>query len=249
MMTDAAAKFWYIGVFVLFTWLLRLPFIKGVLGEWWVNRALSRKLPKSQYQLFKNVTLPTDDGTTQIDHILLSPFGIFVIETKNMKGWIFGTERQARWTQKIYRHKSSFQNPLRQNYKHTETLRRILGLPKEVVYSVVIFTGQAEFKTDMPDNVGYIRDGLDFIRAQQDVIFSPEQLEQFALLLAENKLAGGLKTHFNHVRHVQGIIDKKDTENTGCPRCDSELVARKNRKTGESFVGCSSFPKCRYLRS
>jgi len=41
------------------------------------------------------LTLPDGEGsTTQIDHFLLSPYGLFVIETKNYKGWIFGSERQ-----------------------------------------------------------------------------------------------------------------------------------------------------------
>jgi len=45
-------------------------------------------LPKEQYTVLHNITLPTDDGTTQIDHIVVSRFGVFVVETKNMKGWI-----------------------------------------------------------------------------------------------------------------------------------------------------------------
>ncbi|NRA59808.1 MAG: NERD domain-containing protein [Psychrobium sp.] len=246
---EAAMHFWFIGVLVLLTWLLRLPCIKGMLGEWRVNRALSGELSQDTYQLFKNVTLPTKDGPTQIDHILLSPFGIFVVETKNMKGWIFGNERQSRWTQKIYRHKSSFQNPLRQNYKHTQTLCQLLDLDKEVVHSVIIFVGSATLKTAMPDNVGHLRQGLDYIRSKQTVLFSPEQVVQFAAILTSNKLSAGLGTHLNHVQHVKEIVSERENGKTSCPRCNSVLVERKNRKTGELFIGCSAFPKCRYLNN
>lgn len=68
------------------------------------------------------MTLDTPDGTTQIDHVFLSPFGVFVLETKNMRGWIFGSENQAQWTQQIFKQRFKFQNPTRQNYKHLKAL-------------------------------------------------------------------------------------------------------------------------------
>ncbi len=73
--------------------------------------------------MLNDLTLPDGEGaTTQIDHLLLSPFGVFVIETKNYKGWIFGSERQKQWTQKIYKKSFKFQNPIHQNYKHMKVL-------------------------------------------------------------------------------------------------------------------------------
>ena len=97
---------------------------------------------KSQtYHLIKNVTFPTEDGTTQIDHVIVSIYGIFVIETKNYKGWIFGREKQKEWTQQIYKTKNKFQNPLRQNYKHTKTLEKLLNLSDKEIYSVIVFIG------------------------------------------------------------------------------------------------------------
>ena len=99
------------------------------------------------------MTLPTEDGTTQIDHIIVSKYGIFVVETKNMNGWIFGSERQKMWTQQIYRHKTKFQNPLHQNYKHVKTLENALDIEPEKIVSVIVFVGEATFKTSMPANV------------------------------------------------------------------------------------------------
>lgn len=264
---SSLSQYRFVIPFVLLVGLLRSPFIKGMIGEWYVNKKLVSGLAAEHYKLFKNVTLPTEDGTTQIDHILLSPFGLFVIETKNMQGWIFGSERQAKWTQQIYKHKSSFQNPLRQNYKHTETLRDLLDLPKAVVYSVVIFTARAEFKTNMPENVGYVSDAIKYISGQQQICFTDQQLTEFAQLLATRKLKPGIRTHVQHVKHVKTIVAAKEqgkdcavvtteaiaAEDSSvpaepiCPRCHSLLVSRKNRKTGEAFMGCSSYPKCRYI--
>lgn len=64
---------------------------KGNAGEKAVSRKLSR-LPKEEYKVLNNVMLATSKGTTQIDHIILSIYGIFVIETKNYNGWIYGGE-------------------------------------------------------------------------------------------------------------------------------------------------------------
>jgi len=146
---------WYfVPLFILLP-ILRTPWFKGKAGEAMVNLAAKLFLDKTHYHLLKNVTLPTEDGTTQIDHIIVSCYGVFVVETKNMKGWIFGNEKQRYWTQKIYRHSQKFQNPLHQNYKHVKTLQSLLGLGDEQVISLVVFVGDSTFKTPMPDNVAY----------------------------------------------------------------------------------------------
>ena len=62
---------------------------------------------KKGYYLFNDLTLETPDETTQIDHVIISRFGIFVIETKNFTGWIFGSENQKQWTKTTYGNKVS----------------------------------------------------------------------------------------------------------------------------------------------
>lgn len=97
--------------------------------------------------MLKDLTLPSRGGTTQIDHVVVSRFGIFVIETKNMKGWIYGSADQAQWTQVIYRHKSKFQNPIRQNYKHVKAIQELLDVEVHNLHSVVAFIGSGVPKT------------------------------------------------------------------------------------------------------
>jgi hypothetical protein len=58
-------------------------------GEKEVVKYLSSKLDIKKYYIFNNLTLKTKDGSTQIDHVVVSPYGIFVIETKDYSGWIF----------------------------------------------------------------------------------------------------------------------------------------------------------------
>ena len=64
---------------------------KGKVGEKVVAGKLDH-LPKDQYKVLNNVTIPTPKGSSQIDHLVVSIYGIFVIETKNYNGWIYGGE-------------------------------------------------------------------------------------------------------------------------------------------------------------
>jgi len=136
-------NFWYLIPLLILVAILKSRWFKGIIGEFLVNISAKFLLDKNEYHLIKNVTLPTEDGTTQIDHIIVSVYGIFVVETKNMKGWIFGKENQSTWTQKIYKHLSKFQNPLHQNYKHVKTLEQLLGLQDNQVHSLVVFVGES----------------------------------------------------------------------------------------------------------
>ncbi|WP_022942181.1 nuclease-related domain-containing protein [Psychromonas hadalis] len=143
---NALGLYWYFIPLFLLPVVLKSAWCKGIWGECLVNFLLTKFLPKKHYTLIKNVTLPTDDGTIQIDHIVVSPFGVFVIDTQNMKGWIFGSAKQKQWTQKIFKYSVKFQNPLHQNYKHTHTLARCLGLLSDQIHSVIVFIGDSTFK-------------------------------------------------------------------------------------------------------
>jgi predicted RNA-binding Zn-ribbon protein involved in translation (DUF1610 family) len=221
-------------------------------------------LDKETYTLFKNVTLPTEDGTTQIDHVIVSKYGVFVIETKNMKGWIFGSEKQKTWTQKIYRHTTKFQNPLHQNYKHTQTLQSALELEPEKIISLVVFVGTSEFKTPMPENVVYIGGYVPFIKSKIEPILSDNEVQNICNKIESGRLKPSIKTHINHVKHVKTLVETKEKEeqqkkqvevkptlqnreNT-CPKCGENRVlrtAKRGGNKGKQFWGCSGYPKCR----
>src|SRR5262245_33104530 len=102
---------------LLLVW--KLPMLRGRRGETFVSRRLSN-LDSAHYKILNDLMLPSLGNTdmTQIDHVLVSTYGIFVIETKSYSGWIFGNAYQQHWTQVIYRFRKKFYNPLRQNYVH-----------------------------------------------------------------------------------------------------------------------------------
>lgn len=123
-------------------------------GEATVRRALTQNFGGTAYHLLNNITLPFEDGTTQVDHVLVSKYGIFVIESKHYSGWIFADAAWPTWTQVIYYYKQRFQNPLRQNYKHIKAIQKVLDfVPSEHIHSLVAFTGDAVFKTERPVGV------------------------------------------------------------------------------------------------
>lgn len=148
------------------------------IGESAVRSLLLKTFPHPEYHLMNNITLPIEDGTTQIDHILVSRYGIFVIETKHYTGWIFGDEKSRIWTQIIYNFKSKFQNPIHQNYKHLITIGKILDfIPKDNIHSIVVFTGDARFKTDCPSGVVSIHDLSNYIRKFEEIVISENRMQ------------------------------------------------------------------------
>ncbi|HIF9356281.1 TPA: NERD domain-containing protein [Photobacterium damselae] len=240
---------WYLLPLLLIVSVFKSRWLKGIFGEFLVNRLLS-KLPESDYTLIKDVTLPTSDGTTQVDHIVVSKYGIFVVETKNMKGWIFGSARQKLWTQKIYRHSSKFQNPLHQNYKHIKALETLLGCSADYLHSVIVFIGDSTFKTEMPPNVTYARGSIRYIQQFNKVVFSDKDYARLTDSINQIKLKHGVITDLKHRKHVKEIVASKVSSNQ-CPRCGSEMVLRETKRgenIGKQFWGCSTFPKCRAVK-
>jgi restriction system protein len=147
-------------------------------GEASVQRIITTNFPPPHYHLLNNITVPFRDGTTQIDHILVSTKGIFVIETKNYSGWIFGDENSKQWTQVLYKVKSRFQNPIRQNFLHVKVIEELLDfLPKGQIHSVVVFTGSGRFKTPVPNGVIYASQLTDFLKGFQEDAISANRVE------------------------------------------------------------------------
>jgi hypothetical protein len=190
---------------ILLVSFLKSPFFKGLFGEALVNWGIKFLLDKNLYHLFKNVTIPTDNGTTQIDHILVSKYGIFVLETKNMKGWIFGNPNQKTWTQVIYKHKNKFQNPLHQNYKHVKELESCMGVEGHKIFSVIVFIGDSTFKTEMPENVTYGMRCISYIKEKKEVLLTDEEVKRIIGKIESGRLKPTIKTHINHVNHVKSI--------------------------------------------
>ena len=243
-------KLWWLIPIALVIGVFKSAWFKGMFGEALVKLAARLRLPAEVYHPVHNVTLPTLDGTTQIDHIFVSRFGIFVVETKNMKGWIFGGENQAQWTQTIFKKSFKFQNPLRQNYKHVKALETLLDVPPEAIHSVVVFAGESVFKSPMPANVtrggGYIK----YIKSFREPILSESEVQGLLTQIQSGRLEPSWKTHRRHVEHLKARSNP--TAERKCPKCGSSMVlrtAKRGANAGKQFWGCSAYPRCRVMQN
>lgn len=234
---------------------------KGFIGEAMGSLAHKMLLDKSIYRELNNVTIPTPDGTTQIDHVIVSRYGIFVIEAKNMNGWIFGDEKSAQWTQSFPGGKFRFQNPLRQNYRHTKCLAEFLGVEHEKLHSVVMFWGETTFKTEMPANVldkGY----TSYIKSKSNVVFSDDEVDEIVEAIQSGKLPRTWATRKQHISSLKERHSKQDerpeavvtpppsvvTDEPLCPICSCPMVkrsAKRGANAGNQFWGCSRYPGCK----
>ncbi len=173
-------------------------------GEALVSRVVLKNFGPPDYHLLNHVTVQMEDGTTQVDHILISRYGVFVIETKDYKGWIFGGAKQRSWTQVLFRIKHGFQNPIHQNMRHVRAVQYLLNfLPPGAIKSVVVFTGEAEFRTEMPLGVFHISELVDYLRGQVDEVMSPDQLQFCVGRLETARFAISSQTDIEHVRNLE----------------------------------------------
>ena len=224
---------------------LKLNVVKGWFGEKMTSAGMWALLDTDRYRRIDDLIVPARNGTTQIDHALVSVHGIFVIESKNIKGWIFGSPENDKWIQSIYGKKRQFQNPIKQNYRHVRCLADYLGVDEKVFNSVVFFIGDCEFKTPMPSSV-LNRGLIPYVKSFNTTYLTLQQVADIeARLIA---LKGD--TSLTKQVHLDSLRNRHEST-TVCPRCGERLVqrvAKKGGSEGKPFWGCSSYPKCKFTR-
>ncbi|MBQ3496378.1 MAG: NERD domain-containing protein [Clostridia bacterium] len=224
---------------LIFAKLLKTPKFRGVIGEARVKRIIGHTVVGEKY-VINNLILETNGKTSQIDHVLINPKGVFVIETKNYSGDIYGSEDQREWTQVLaYGNvKNKIYNPLKQNATHVYNVKKIIGdLP---VYSLVVFVQNNSSRINCK-NVINLYNLHARINSGQDLI-NPMQMERAYNCLKVRNIEISTNEHVKNIEKQQ-----KDLANGICPRCGSKLVLR-NSKYGE-FWGCSNYPKCKFIKN
>lgn len=234
---------------------------KGKLGEYRIFQEL--KTLRGHKRFLFNVYIPKEDGiTTEIDVILLHESGIYVFESKNFSGWIFGSESQKYWTQTLpvgyeKSEKFRFYNPIWQNRRHVKLLRDFLDDPILPLYSYVVFGGDCELKThDLGNENEYIvyLEEL-FLQVRRNIENRGQQLssdrieELYEKLYPLTQISEAEKAA--HVERIKGFVGTPlGKEGDVCPRCGGKLVKRvatKGGRRGKSFLGCSNYPHCHYM--
>jgi len=228
----------------------KLPNIKGAIGESRVARQL-RKLKDERYKVFSDVLIKTSRGSSQIDHVVISIFGIFVIESKNYRGWIHGSENSEYWTQTIYSSKSKLRNPIRQNLSHIYALKEVLSEFGHLTYHpIVVFAGSATLKNvSSKTPVVYVNKLFQTIMATRDIPnLDIEKVNKIADKLRVANIQDKPTRKLHNLQVREHIKDRKQKERSLiCPRCGGNLIGRVG-KYGK-FYGCSNYPRCKYKQS
>lgn len=186
---DMLLSFWWMWIILIIIVIIKikLPYLKGLIGEKFVSRKLFN-LDPAHYKVLDDLLLPSNGNLnmTQLDHVVVSNYGIFCIETKSYKGWIFGNANDKYWTQVIYKHKEKFYNPLRQNYAHTKAIEEIVKpkYPKAQILSFVIFPNAGKLKISGTDSVGYARDIIRKIEDYKVQVFADAERDEICDILA-----------------------------------------------------------------
>lgn len=220
--------------------------IRGRRGERRISSRLF-SLP-SEYHVFNDVYIEVQGHSVQIDHIVVSRYGIFVIETKNYAGWIYGNDKSEFWIKNMYGNKYQFRNPLKQNYSHVKSLQALLGVPESKFIPIVVFLNGATLKCDTTGIVIYSHQLRRTIFDHSIPIFSDAEVEKMITLLSSSRIVEKNRRS-NHVHKIKEDINEKQALITSgiCPRCKGKLVVRRG-KYGE-FLGCSNYPQCNFKSS
>ncbi|MES2749061.1 MAG: nuclease-related domain-containing protein [Patescibacteria group bacterium] len=176
-----------------------------------VVRILAEGLNHNEYFIYNNLILPSSHSTsTEIDHVVVSRFGIFVIETKDSSGWIFGSKSNEKWTARYLTGKKFIlRNPLWQNYGHVETLKKLMPFVEENFINLVVFTGSGVFKTERIKNVVYAHELVENIKSYGTPVISQQRL-----LMAIGKLSYLCQTvEISPHEHISNVMTQSKSLN------------------------------------
>lgn len=258
-------------LFAIFAYKRKSPRAKGNAGE--------RKAARTTEQYFHsfsspgcnavktlyNLYLPWPNGSTaEIDELIISESGIFVLEVKNYGGWIFGDQKNRYWTQTLPRggfrkgsEKHRFFNPIIQNEYHISCIRKNINNMNVPFHSLIVFSDQCTFKNlsyDASKATVVHRSGLKRAISDIESLYKCSISKDDINLIYGKLIGAGVADKNVRRAHIDGIAERKQKNSVSaaiCPRCGSGLVLRTAKQgmyAGSRFYGCSSFPKCRYIR-
>ena len=191
--------------------LLSTMFNKGNFGEF-SSYGKMAKLPGYHKALF-NIYIPNGkEQTTEIDLVFIHETGVYVIESKNYSGWIFGDEKSQKWMQTFPNgQKYPFYNPIKQNIGHIKALQLILpSIEKEHYKSVIVFSERCELK-----KISYEAENTYVIKrynlaklmnkqiAGSPKILEPDYIDRIYNFLAQYQKADRTMKH-EHIEKIKG---------------------------------------------
>ena len=219
---------------------------KGRRGEKHVASIL-RRLPNSKYKVINNLLLSYRGHTSEIDHVVISPYAIFVIETKTYTGLIYGNEHSEYWTKNVYGHKYHLLNPIHQNHGHVKAIRHCLqgqhNLPP--IIPIVVFPTHTKLSITTEEYLIHWNLLRHLIRRHRTPVISDSEVHDiYCHLLTANTYSW--KNKRKHIRSTKLTKRRRDNAVASgyCPWCGGRLVLREGPYG--KFYGCSNYPGCGY---
>lgn len=215
--------------------------VKNLFSEVSIKKVL-KKLPKDKYILLNDVTIKSSRKVYTIDNIVISSFGIFVIEYVNATGKIYGDERSDEWIELVGTKKKYFKNPTHKNHSSIRMLSELLEIDQRFFIPIICFSNEAIICTEVKDKTTKLEILDDCIKNYRKEILK-YGLGEMATKIREANI---LKEKDISLKDSKESDKKKRHIDNLCPKCGSKLVKR-NGKFGD-FLGCSNYPECKYTR-
>ena len=228
--------------FIILLSILKTPRFRGWLGEFKVKSIIGKSIPSEKY-VINDLRLRLDDNkTAQIDHVVINTNGVFVIETKNYSGRIYGKESQLEWTQVLNygKVKNKLYNPVKQNMTHLYHISNLLPETTPLHSAVVFVKGNTNY---IDANGVYTLKGLKrALTRNNGTILFPEEIDEIYRILSNaNDSSVSNREHVKNIRKM-----KKGISNNICPRCNKNLVVRHG--ANGDFMGCEGYPNCKFTK-
>ena len=213
-------------------------FVVGHAGEYWTKKELN-KLPKDKYTVLNDLLIVFEGTTHQIDHLVISKYGIFVIETKQYHGFITGNKYDKEWVRHYSKDKKIYyENPIRQNYGHVKTICKLLNLNDKQVFNIVCFPGEVTIKVKHDGEI------VDTYTINNAILSHKDELIAIPEIYTREILRSNKSDKDTRKKHIEHAQTQKNNSIDKCPKCGGDIIL-KNGKYG-NFYGCSNYPKCRY---
>lgn len=158
--------------------------------------------------------------SSQIDHLIVSPYGIFVVETKNHKGWVFGDVNGRVWTQVLNGENGwraygghahyTFMNPVQQNELHLQHLSEKLHIPRNYMTGMIVFTNPEAYLGNVNCNCCYTLDMFaEALFSYGNILWNKKQTEQ-VIKAIEKMNSNSYSLSKEHVTYVKDIQNRHE---------------------------------------
>lgn len=224
---------------------LRTPYMRGKIGELRIYFLLKRISNKRGSKVINDIVIVVDDKSSQLDHILIDRSGIYVIETKNYSGRVYGKHDDKYWTQVLAygNKKNRLYNPVMQNRTHIYRLMETLHLHDHMHSLVVFVKGNIEY-IESPDVYTPATLKRYLKKYAKKDVFTDGDIHSIYEELTSIK-RNPVKSNKEHVKDIR--VMRNDINSNICPNCKKPLVLRTS-KDGNRFYGCSNYPNCKFTK-